>query len=230
VILLKIRSCATGLCGAKSGAEWRSNREADDDDDQIPGDWWQLHADAGTLRTPPRFHSWIVLLMESSTDPTDPERTLAPCDPSSTLTKSYLRLLLLAFSSPFSFVSFAYTYTSLRLLVINSTEPIIMSGPYNNGGYPQQHSSYGSPDQSSQGYPPPNQQQWGGQQQGQQQGQPPYGGNQYPSQQSPYGQEYPPQQQQPYGYAPTGYGPPHQGGFQHGQAPPQQYGEAGQGQ
>jgi hypothetical protein len=102
-----------------------------------------------------------------------------------------------------------------------------MSGPYNNQGYPQQHGSpaqggYGSPAQGGPGYPPPNQQQWGGPPQ---QGQPPYGGNQYPPQQPAYGQEYPPQQ---YGQQPSGYGPPHQGGFQHGQVAPQQYGEPNQ--
>jgi len=98
-----------------------------------------------------------------------------------------------------------------------------MSGPYNNGGYPNQSQ-----------YPPPG---YGG-------GAPPapqYGAPQYGSpdpnqqQQSQYGSPYPPQgspyQQQQGGYqappAPQyggGYGPPENGGFQHGQTHPNQYG------
>jgi hypothetical protein len=108
-----------------------------------------------------------------------------------------------------------------------------MSDPYNQygghqyGGYPPQN-QYGSP-APSQGYPPPQQ---GGY------GQPDY--NQSYQQPDPYSQQqsgYPPQQQQSSSTGYYGdqqqpyqsqYGPPAQGGFQHGQGGQPPYDAYGQ--
>ena len=87
-----------------------------------------------------------------------------------------------------------------------------MSDPYNqynqhNQQYQQYPSQYGSPAPGGQGYGAPQQ---GYDQYNQQ--------NQYPHQQG-YGQGYDQQQQQHHHQQYPGYGPPAQGGFQHGQSP-----------